>query len=97
MTGVVSTGAALDPGMVMGLEGSPADGAYPVALSRRACVWADPSDVWVQPGDPLANSDTRGHVMVESGYAQARRAIIGKAPSLLEGGQGLILVLVSQQ
>jgi hypothetical protein len=97
MTGIINTVAALDPGMVLGQEGSPADGAYPVALTGRLYVWADASAGRIQPGDLLTTSDTPGHVMVVSDYELARGAIIGKAMSSLDEGQGLILVLVSLQ
>ena len=83
--------------MVMGQQGSPADGAYPVALTGRVYVWADASAGPIQPGDLLTTSDTPGHVIKVSEYAQAQGAIIGKAMTALEKGRGLILVLVTLQ
>lgn len=50
-----------------------------------------------QPPDLLVASFTPSHVMVVGDYAQAQGAIIGKAMSSLDQGQGLILVLVSLQ
>jgi hypothetical protein len=60
-------------------------------------VWADASAGPIRPGDLLTTSDTPGYVMKVSDYARAQGAIIGKAMSSLESGQGLILVLVSLQ
>jgi hypothetical protein len=97
VAGVVSGAGGIEPGMVMGQQGSPADGAYPVALTGRVYVWADASAGPIQPGDLLTTSDTPGHVMKVRDYAQAQGAIIGKAMSSLDQGQGLILVLVSLQ
>ncbi|MBE9508275.1 MAG: hypothetical protein IMY86_09525 [Chloroflexi bacterium] len=97
VAGVVSGAGGIEPGMVMGQRGSPADGAYPVALTGRVYVWADASEGSIRPGDLLTTSDTPGHVIKVSDYAQAQGAIIGKAMSSLDQGQGLILVLVSLQ
>ena len=48
-------------------------------------------------GDLLTTSDVPGHAMkvVDSGKAQG--AVLGKAMTRLEGGRGLVLVLVSLQ
>jgi hypothetical protein len=97
VAGVVSGAGGIEPGMVLGQEGSPADGDYPVALTGRVYVWADASAGPIEPGDLLTTSDIPGHVIRVSDYARAQGAIIGKAMSSLEGGQGLILVLVSLQ
>jgi len=97
VAGVVSGAGGIEPGMVMGQEGSPADGAYPVALTGRVYVWADASAGPIQPGDLLTTSDAPGHVMKVSDYERAQGAIIGKAMSTLAEGRGLILVLVSLQ
>jgi len=97
VAGVVSGAGGIEPGMVMGQEGSPADGAYPVALTGRVYVWADASADPIQPGDLLTTSDTPGHVMRVSDHAQAQGAIIGKAMSTLAEGRGLALMLVSLQ
>ena len=97
VAGIVSGAGGIEPGMVMGQQGSLADGAYPVALTGRVYVWADASAGPIQPGDLLTTSDTLGHVMKVSDYTQAQGAIIGKAMSSLDQGQGLILILVSLQ
>jgi hypothetical protein len=97
VAGVVSGAGGIEPGMVMGQEDSPADGAYPVALTGRVYVWADASAGSIQPGDLLTTSDTPGHVIKVTDYERAQGAIIGKAMSSLDEGRGLVLVLVSLQ
>jgi hypothetical protein len=97
VAGCVSGANGLNPGLVMAQEGSAADGAFPVALSGRVYCWADASYGAIQPGDLLTTSDTAGHAMVAGDYERAQGAIIGKAMSRLEEGQGLVLVLVTLQ
>ena len=97
VAGVVSGAGGIEPGMVLGQEGSPADGDYPVALTGRVYVWADASAGPIGPGDLLTTSAIPGHVVAVRDYGRAQGAIIGKAMSSLDEGLGLILVLVSLQ
>jgi hypothetical protein len=97
VAGVVSGAGGIEPGMVLGQEGSPADGDYPVALTGRVYVWADATAGPIRPGDLLTTSATPGYVMAVSDYGRAQGAVIGKAMSSLDEGVGLILVLVSLQ
>jgi hypothetical protein len=83
--------------MLMGQEGSVADGAYPVALTGRVYCWADASNGPIAPGDLLTTSDTPGHAMKVTDYERAQGAVLGKAMSTLDEGQGLVLVLVTLQ
>jgi len=97
VAGVISGAGGIEPGMVMGQQGSPADGNYPVALIGRVYVWADASFGPIQPGDLLTTSDTTGHLMVVKDYDLAQGAIIGKAMSSLDKGAGLVLILINLQ
>jgi hypothetical protein len=97
VAGCVSGANGLNPGLVMQQQGSPASGAFPVALSGRVYCLADASYGAIQPGDLLTSSDTPGHVMAVGEYDLAQGAIIGKAMSALDEGLGLVLVLVSLQ
>ena len=81
----------------MGQKDSKADGSHPVALTGRVYCWADASNGSIQPGDLLTTSDIPGHAMKVTDYARAQGAIIGKAMSSLEEGEGLVLVLVTLQ
>jgi len=97
VAGVMSGAGGVKPGMLMGQQGTPADGRHPVALSGRVYCQADDSGGPIQPGDLLTTSSTPGHAMKVTDHLKAQGAIIGKAMSSLAKGQGLVLVLVSLQ
>ena len=97
VAGCVSGANDLNPGVLMYQDAGDAGDSFPVALSGRVYCWADASYGAIQPGDLLTTSGTPGHVMLVSDHAQAQGAIIGKAMSSLESGQGLVLVLVTLQ
>jgi len=97
VAGIISGAGGINPGMIMGQAGSVADGEFPVALTGRVYCWADASQGTIQPGDLLTTSDIPGHAMKAADYSKAQGAVIGKAMSALEEGQGLVLVLVSLQ
>ena len=97
VAGIVSGAGNIKPGMVMGQDGSIASGEHPVALTGRVYAKVDARYGAIRPGDLLTTSDTPGHAMRVSDPSQAQGAIIGKAMTALEAGQGLVLVLVSLQ
>ena len=81
----------------MGHDGTIADGEYPVALTGRVFVWADASNGPIHPGDLLTTSANPGHAMKATNHTEAQGAILGKAMTILEEGEGLVLVLISLQ
>lgn len=97
VAGVISGAGGVNPGMVMGQGGSVANGHHPVALTGRVYVYVDATQNPVNVGDLLTTSDTPGHAEKAADHSRAQGAIIGKAMTSLEGGQGLVLVLVSLQ
>jgi len=97
VAGIISGAGGLNPGMLMGQNGSEADGGYPVALSGRVYCWADASNGPIKPGDLLTTSETPGHAMKVTDRDRAYGAIIGKAMTGIEEGKGLVLVLVALQ
>jgi hypothetical protein len=97
VAGVISGAGGVNPGMLMGQEGSAANGTSPVALTGRVYCWADASPGPIEPGDLLTTSATPGHAMKVTDYMKAQGAVIGKAMSGLAEGRGLVLVLVSLQ
>jgi hypothetical protein len=97
VAGILSGAGGVEPGMMMAQDGSPADGEHPVALTGRVYCLADASREPIEPGDLLTTSHTPGHAMKVRDYARAQGAVIGKAMTSLEGGQGLVLVLVNLQ
>jgi hypothetical protein len=97
VAGIVSGAGGVKPGMLMGQEGTVADGGHPVALTGRVYCWADASNGPIEPGDLLTTSNTPGHAMKVTDHTKAQGAILGKAMTKLEQGQGLVLVLVTLQ
>jgi len=51
----------------------------------------------IKPGDLLTTSDVPGHAMKATDFVRWQGAVIGKAMSALESGEGLVLVLVNLQ
>ncbi len=97
VAGVISGAGGVEPGLIMGQEGSIADGAYPVALNGRVYVLADASTTPIHPGDLLTTSSVPGHAMVAENGDHIFGATIGKAMTGLDSGVGLVLVLVTLQ
>lgn len=97
VAGIVSGAGGVSPGLIMGQTGSLASGDCPVAMSGRVYCLADASGYPIEPGDLLTTSDVPGHAMKATDYDRALGAIIGKAMTSLDGGRGLVLVLVSLQ
>ncbi len=97
VAGIISGAGGVKPGMIMGQEGTLADGKHPVALTGRVYAWVDASYGAVKPGDLLTTSMTPGHAMKVKNGARAQGAILGKAMTELKEGKGLVLVLVTLQ
>jgi len=97
VAGIISGAGQINPGMIMGQAGTVAEGRYPVALTGRAYCWADASRGPIRPGDLLTSSPIPGYAMKVIDHDRAQGAVIGKAMSSLDGGRGLVLVLVSLQ
>ena len=97
VAGVISGAGGVNPGLLMGQEGSVADGSMPVALTGRVYCWADATSGAIEPGDMLTTSATAGHAMRADDAAHSHGTVIGKAMTSLDSGQGLVLVLVNLQ
>ena len=96
VAGIVSGANGINPGISLQQEGS-LEGGQKVALSGRVYVQADAAYGAIKPGDMLTTSNTPGHAMKVTDHARAQGAILGKAMSPLQAGQGLVLVLVTLQ
>ena len=97
VVGVISGAGGIRPGLSLGQTGTVADGRHPVALTGRVWVKCDASRAPITPGDLLTTSSMAGHAMSASGLADTRGAVIGKAMSSLDAGQGLVLMLIQPQ
>ncbi len=96
VAGVISGAGGIKPGVTLTQE-SIFDQGQKVAISGRVYCLADASFGAIVPGDLLTTSTTPGHAMKASDRNKAYGAVIGKAMTGLEEGQGLVLVLVSLQ
>lgn len=98
VAGIISGANGINSGLIMGQEGTEADGAYPVALTGRVYVWADAREQEIIPGDLLTTSDLLGHAMAVSDHGRMQGAILGKAMTGMAAGEtGLVMVLVGLQ
>lgn len=96
VAGVVSGAGGVNPGVTLSQEGV-MEGDAVVAIAGRVYVLADADAAPIKPGDLLTSSAIPGYAMKVLDRALAQGAIIGKAMTGLEAGQGLVLVLVSLQ
>ncbi len=96
VAGIVSGANGVNPGIALHQNGV-LDQGQNVALSGRVYVRAEASQAPIRPGDLLTTSNLPGRAMRASDPSQAQGAILGKAMSELDEGEGFVLVLVSLQ
>ena len=96
VAGIVAGAGDYRPGIVLGRTAE-AHPTMPIALVGRACCKVDAAHGAVAIGDLLTSSPTAGHAMKAADPARAFGAVIGKALAPLDGGRGLIPVLVALQ
>ena len=97
VAGVVSGANQIRTGILMGQEGSIADGQYPVALAGRVYVMATDEGGSIKPGDLLTSSPTPGKAMKVKKLKKAHGSIIGKAMTSMDTEEGLVLILINLQ
>lgn len=97
VAGVVSGANGVQPGLVLGQEGTTGHGEVPVALNGRVYVRADATNGPIRPGDLLTTSDRPGHAMRATDRDRAHGTTVGKAMTALHEGVGFVLVLVNLQ
>jgi hypothetical protein len=96
VVGIMSGAGGVNPGLMLRQEGKMDEG-YNVALCGRVYAFATAANGSIKPGDLLTTSAEPGHIMKATDYKRAQGAIVGKAMSSLESGEGLVLVLVNIQ
>ncbi len=96
VAGVVSGAGGIPHGIHLG-QGGALDGDTPVAMTGRVYVKCTTESGPVRPGDRLTTSSKTGHAMRATDAALSDGAVIGKAMSSLDEGEGLVLVLVNLQ
>jgi hypothetical protein len=96
VAGIISGAGGINPGLSLTQKGM-FDGGQNVAINGRVYCLADASSRAIRPGDLLTTSSNPGHAMKASDRTRAHGAVIGKAMTSLDSGQGLVLVLVNLQ
>jgi hypothetical protein len=96
VAGVISGAGGINTGLTLSQRGL-VEGGQNVALSGRVYVRATASNGPIHPGDLLTTSSTPGLAMKATDAQRTAGAVLGKAMSTLEEGEGLVLVLVSLQ
>jgi hypothetical protein len=96
VAGVVSGAGGINPGLTLTQEGV-MEGGQNVALSGRVYALATAANGPIKPGDLLTTAEVPGHAMKATDFVRWQGAVIGKAMSGLEKGEGLVLVLVNLQ
>jgi hypothetical protein len=96
VAGVISGAGGINPGLTLS-QHEVLEGSQHVALTGQVYALADASLGAIRPGDLLTTSDTPGHAMKAADRDRANGAVIGKAMTSLDEGQGLVLVLVNLQ
>lgn len=94
VAGVISGAGGYSPAIVLGSRPGVA-GRLPLALTGRVYCKADARYGPIGVGDLLTTSSTPGHAMAARDREKAFGAVLGKALSSLQEGQGLIPVLVT--
>jgi hypothetical protein len=96
VAGVVSGAGGVRHGLALTQE-NVLDGDTLVALAGRVYVRCTAQGGAIEPGDLLVSSDLEGHAMRASDRDRSFGAVIGKALTPLESGEGLVLTLVGLQ
>lgn len=100
VAGIVSGAGGINTGLTLTQE-HVGDGEHAVALAGRVYCWCDATHEGgagpIEPGDRLTTSSTPGHAMKAVDPSRTPGAVVGKAMSRLDGGRGLVLVLIQPQ
>ncbi|MCO6492887.1 MAG: hypothetical protein J5I98_30995 [Phaeodactylibacter sp.] len=96
VAGVISGAGGVRPGITLEQK-EVLEGDELVSLWGRVYVKATAKNGKIRPGDLLTSSHIPGHVMKARKKRKSRGAVIGKALSSLEDGEGLVLLLIQPQ
>jgi hypothetical protein len=96
VAGVISGGGTYRPGLILDKQPGQRN-RQPIALLGKVFCKVDAQFGPIQVGDMLTTSPTPGHAMRADDPLKAFGAVIGKAMSPLNEGQGLIPILIALQ
>jgi hypothetical protein len=97
IVGVISGANGIKPGMLMGQQGTFANGKYPVALAGRVYVLCNKEGGEINAGDFLTSAAQQGYAKKAGKLNEAQGAIIGKAMGKADPKTGYVLVLINLQ
>jgi len=95
VVGIIAGAGDYKPGIVMDKTGG--ENRMPIALMGKVSCWVDADNAAVEVGDMLTTSDKPGFAMKATDPFKSFGAVIGKALTGLESGQGMVTVLVNLQ
>jgi hypothetical protein len=95
VAGIVSGANGVSPGLSLGQDDL--NGDTKVAMTGRVYVRCSTENGLIRPGDRLTTAALPGHAMKATDSARSDGAVIGKAMSSLDSGEGFVLVLVNLQ
>ena len=96
VVGIVSGAGGVNTGLTLRQDDT-LEGDLVVAIAGRVYCKAEAHSTPIEPGDLLTTSDVAGHCMKAADREQAYGAVIGKALTGLDKGEGLVLVIVNLQ
>lgn len=96
VAGIVSGAGGINHGLHLGQKGI-LDGETRVAMTGRVYVKCSAAAGAIKPGDLLTTASIAGHAMKAADATRSQGSVIGKAMTALDGGEGLVLVLVNLQ
>ena len=96
VAGVISGAGGVKPGITLEQK-EVLEGDELVSLWGRVYVKATTENGKIRPGDLLTSSSMEGHAMKATKKRKSRGAIMGKALSSLDEGEGLVLILIQPQ
>ena len=96
VVGIVSGAGGVNTGLTLRQDDT-LEGDLVVAIAGRVYCKAEAHSAPIEPGDLLTTSNVAGHCMKASDREQAYGAVIGKALTGLDKGEGLVLVIVNLQ
>lgn len=96
LAGVVSGAGGVQHGIRMGQD-DVLDGETLVAMTGRVYVKCSAENGPVRPGDLLTSASRAGYAMKATDPERSFGAVLGKAMTDLDSGEGLVLVLVNLQ
>lgn len=96
VAGVVSGANGVNPGLTL-RQDKVFEAGENVALTGRVYARATAANGRIQPGDLLTTSSVPGYAMLADDRELRGGAVLGKAMTGLDAGEGMVLVLVSLQ